>query len=170
MTGAGVKPSFFDQFALGSEFKRAYTPVAEPCHPHSVQLIEFWHEKESTGGLVVGRDIPSKAISGILRNLIVYEPIADCSDFRVRHAGTAYIAHYGIDVTGKLMSELFDAEIFRYNRAKAAEVIRSERPEVFDANLSQFGITRRHYEVMLLPVFAPDKNSRWLLCGIFRFE
>ena len=121
-------------------------------------------------GLVVGRDIPSRPIAGILRNLMLCEPIAEFSDFRIRHAGTAYIAHYGHDVTGKLMSDLFDPDIFKHNCTCAAAVIRSGQPEVLDANLSQFGISRRHYEVVQLPVWGPDKAAKWMLCGNFCFE
>jgi len=170
MTSADEKPAFFDQFALGSRLERAYTRVVEPKHPQSIQLIEFWRERENAGGLVTGRDIPSKAISSILRNLILYEPVADCSDFRVRHAGTAFVGHYGVDVTGELMSELFDEDIFTFNLAKAKEVMNSDKPEIYDANLTQFGISRQHYEVVLLPVLAPDGISKWTLCGIFHFD
>ena len=161
---------FFDQFALGSDNQHAYTPVVEPKHPHSVQLVQFWQAGEKADGLVVGRDIPSRPIAAILRNLMVCEPIAEFSDFRIRHAGTAYITHYGCDVTGKLMSVVFEAEIFKHNCKCAAAVIRSGQPEVLDANLTQFGILRRHYEVVQLPVWGPDKTNKWMLCGIFRFE
>jgi hypothetical protein len=169
MTVTG-KSSFFDQFALGSESKHAYRQVAQPNHPESIHLCEFWQDRERADGVVVGRDIPSRPIASILRNLMVYEPIADCADFRIRHAGTAYIAHYGYDVTGKLMSEIFDGNSFKYNLKAAKEIIHSDRPEVFDANISQFGISRRHYEVVLMPVWGADKIFRWMLCGIFRFE
>jgi hypothetical protein len=164
------RTSFFDQFALGHENRHAYASVVEPKHPHSMQLVQFWQSGEKADGLVVGRDIPSRAIAAVLRNLMVCEPIAEFSDFRIRHAGTAYIAHYGYDVTGKLMSELFEPDIFKHNCICAAAVIRSGRPEVLDANLTQFGISRRHYEVVQLPVWGPDKTNKWLLCGIFRFE
>jgi hypothetical protein len=169
MTSAG-RGSYFDQFSLGPKNKRVYSPVAEPQHPKSITLVEFWRDREKAGGLIVGRDLPSRAIAAILRNLIVYEPIDDCSNFRVRHAGTAYVEHYGFDVTGKLMSELFDDDVFGFNCAKAKEVIHSGAPEVFDANLSEYGISRRHYEVVLLPVWGTDERSKWMLCGIFRFE
>lgn len=162
--------TLFDQFALGAENRHAYASVAEPKHPHSVRLMQFWEAGEKAGGLVVGRDIPSRPIAGILRNLMICEPVGAFSDFRIRHAGTAYIAHYGCDVTGKLMSDLFDPDIFKHNCQCAAAVIRSGRPEVLDADLSQFGISRRRYEVVQLPVWGPDRTSRWLLCGIFRFD
>lgn len=163
------RPSFFDQFALGPESKRAYTRIAQPNHPNSIHLFEFWQDCEKGGGLVMGRDLPSRPVAAILRNLIVYEPILDGADFRIRHAGTSYASHYGYDVTGKLMSDLFDQETFRFNLSKAKEIIDSGKPEMFDANLSQFGIPRRHYEVVLLPIWGPGKASRWMLCGIFDF-
>ena len=134
MTATEPRETFSDQFALGPKNRHAYTPLVEPKHPHSVQLVQFWQEGEKAGGLVVGRDIPSRPIAAILRNLMICEPIADFSDFRIRHAGIAYITHYGHDVTGKLMSDVFD------------------------------------YEVVQLPVWGPDKKSRWMLCGMFRFE
>jgi len=164
------RTSLFDQFALGPKNQHAYVAVTEPRHPQSLQLIQFWREREDAGGLVMGEHIPSRPVAAILRNLMVCEPIADFSDFRIRHAGTAYIAHYGGDVTGKLMSEIYEPDVFKHNCACAAEVIRSGRPEVLDANLKQFGISRRHYEVVQLPIWGPDRTNRWMLCGIFRFE
>jgi hypothetical protein len=168
MTGRSTNSSIFDQFALGPEQKRAYRRVHEPSHPQSVRLLAFQSNKE--GGLEIGRDVPSRAISGLLGNLIIYEPLADGADFRVHHAGTAYIAHYGGDVTGKLMSEIFEPAIFQYNRTVANGVIRRGVSEIFEANLSQFGITRRRYEIALLPVWARGRTGRWLLCAIFQFD
>ena len=161
---------FFDQLAPEQKSVRSYKVVAAPALEGSIQLIKYWREKDSSGGLVVGRDIPSKAISSILSSLIVYEPISDFADFRVQHAGTRNFSHYDGDVTGKLMSELFDAEAFKHNSAMARGVMLSHKMMIFEADLSQLGITRRTYEVVLLPVLAPDKSSPWMLCGIFRFD
>ena len=49
MTDSGAKTSFFDQFALGREYKRVYNRVAQPSHPLSIQLVAFWREKEKDG-------------------------------------------------------------------------------------------------------------------------
>ena len=160
----------FVRAASQSEYERVYAPIAEPRHPHTILLFDVWKRAEADGGFVVGRDIPSKSLAAILRDLVLYEPVPDRLDLRVRLAGTACIGHYGMDVTGKLMSELFDASSFEFNLRSALDVIRTAEPKIFAAELSRLGIVQGHYEIALLPVWQPDKSGRWLLCGVFEFD
>lgn len=36
------------------------------------------------------------------------------------------------------------------------------------ATVTEFGIVRDCYELALLPVFAPDRATKWMLVGAFR--
>ena len=152
-----------------AESNYKYAIVASPTHPDAQELLAFWKSRPS-GGIVIGRDVPSRKIANLLGHIAIYEPVDGRRDFRVRLAGNSVRGRYGSDIKGKLMSELFDAEAFAYNCAKAKEVLLSHQMMIFEADLSQFGITRRTYEVVLLPVLAPDQSSKWMLCGIFRFD
>lgn len=164
-----ANPNFY-LFAPQSEYERIYTPLAEPCHPHTIQLVEVWKRADTDDGFIVGRDIPSKSLATILRDLILYEPVPDSLNFHVRLAGTASISHYGMDVTGKLMSELFDAPTFEFNVRTGWDVVQTAKPKFFTAELRRLGIVQGHYEIALLPVWSPNKGSRWLLCGVFEFD
>jgi hypothetical protein len=75
-----------------------------------------------------------------------------------------------MDITGKLMSELFDAPTFEFNVRSGWEVIQTAKPKLFAAELLRLGIVLHHYEIALLPVWSPGKSSRWLLCGVFGFD
>lgn len=153
---------------LGPEFKRVYRQLSAPSLPATELLLAVWQERQGAGGLVIGQDIPSMAVASVLRNLIVYEPVGDFADFHVRLAGSGYLAHYGYDVTGKAMSELFNSETFLHNLRFGRQVVETQTPFLFSAILTEFGITRVCYELALLPVLAPDRATKWMLVGAFR--
>jgi hypothetical protein len=152
---------------LGSEFKRIYRQLSEPALPNTKLLLDLWRECQDSGGLVIGQDVPSRAVAPILRNLIVYEPVSDFADFHVRLAGSGYLAHYGYDVTGKAMSELFDPETFLHNLHYGRQVVETQTPLLFLATLTEYGIARGCYELALLPVLASDRVTKWMLVGAF---
>lgn len=164
------KPDILEGLSLGPEFERAYEPIEHLLHPDAIILLDGWRAREAAGGLVVGLDLPSRLFSKVLRNLIVYEPAEDGRDFRVRLAGTTYLEHYGREVTGLLMSNLFDRQRFEYNCSVGYEVLRSNKPVLLDARFKRHGIEQLHYEIVLLPAWAPNKVDRWLICGVFRFS
>lgn len=154
---------------LEPEFKRVYRQLTAPSLPTTELLLTLWQERQGAGGLVIGQDIPSRAVAPVLRNLIVYEPVDDFADFHVRLAGSGYLAHYGCDVTGKAMSELFDADTFLHNLRFGRQVVEEQTPFLFSGALTEFGIARGSYELALLPVFAPDRATKWMLVGAFRY-
>jgi hypothetical protein len=168
MTGTNLY--LFCRPTAEAEYERTYTPIAEPSNPDTITLLNDWKKADANGGFVVGRDVPSRALATILRDLILFEPVPDNLNFRVRLAGTVCIGHYGMDITGKLMSELFDAPTFEFNVRSGWKVIQTAKPSLFAAELTRLGIVLHHYEIALLPVWSPDRSNRWLLCGVFRFD
>jgi hypothetical protein len=166
----GINPYLFCRSTAEAEHERTYKSITEPSHPGTITLLDAWKRADAEGGFVVGRDVPSRSLATVLRDLILYEPVLDSLNFRVRLAGTVCIAHYGMDITGKLMSELFDAPTFEFNVRSGWNVIQTAEPRLFAAELSRLGIVLHHYEIALLPVWSPDRNDRWLLCGVFKFD
>ena len=160
----------FEGFSPSLEFERTYTPLEFPAHPDAAFLLDYWRAKESAGGLVIGRDIPSRSISRVLRNLMVNEPTADGHDFYIRVAGTMCLRRYGREVTGLLFSDLFDQPTFEHHCASAYESLRANRPMLLDVKVKRSGIEQAHYEIVRLPVWAPDKAARWSLVGVFFFD
>ena len=149
------------------DYRERSARLDAPKHPGAVLTLRVWQERGGADGFRVGRDIPSRALSRVLRNLAVYEPIDGARDFRVRIAGTAFYRRFGRDVTGERFSELFDPEVFAHNRAILAQTIESGVPTVIEYECAQGSRVPVHHECLLLPVRSPDGAARWALTGLF---
>ena len=90
MQAVGLVWSEVDQSA--PDFRAKGGLIEGPRHPGAKLTFDVWQERMAQGGFVVGRDIPSRALGGVLRNLAVYEPLEGGEDFRIRVAGTAFFA------------------------------------------------------------------------------
>jgi hypothetical protein len=155
---------------VNADLKELRTPIAAPTQHGARLLFDHWRSKMDGPGFVVGRDVPSRALAGVLRNLALYEPIAGHQDFRLRLAGTAFMRRFGRDVTGLKLSEIYDEDSFESHRAGLANVARSKVPELADVKLERGDRTFLRYEALRLPVFSPDRNETWVLCAVFYFD
>jgi hypothetical protein len=152
---------------LVADADATYTRLSEPRHFGARLALEAWRTQRLADGFVVGRDVPSRALAPVLRNLAVYEPLDGGCDFRARLAGSALIRRFGCDVTGLKLSELFDREAFEHHRAVMAEVLASQTPRSLDVQIKSESRTQLRFEVLSLPVLAPDRETGWLLTGLF---
>jgi hypothetical protein len=148
------------------DFEEVVTPLREPVHFGARLLFQHWREKQEKGGMIVGRDLPSRALGPALRHLALYEPIAGGSDFYVRLAGSALLRRFGRDITGCTLSELFDGVTFDQHRDQLANMILDRRPFSLDMKLKKSGRDSLHFEVLGLPVLH-ESGTRWALTGIF---
>ena len=148
------------------DFQERFTILDAPKHSGAELLHSLWQRKRAEGGFVVGRDIPSRELSSVLRNLAVYEAIERGMDFRVRIAGTAFYRRFGEDVTGKRLSELFDARMFKAIRARLNSTLASARPTSVEIERMQGG-NSGNFEILMLPVSAPSRTAHWVLVGMF---
>ena len=140
-----------------------------PTHPKAKKLLAFWNE-HAADGIVVGRDVPSRAIADILSNISIDEPIDGGSDYRVRLAGSSMSARFGRDITGMRMSEMFPPDEFQRHLATRRATIETGKPIIFSARLSEGVVERLHLEAVHLPVLAPDRVTKWVLVGVFYFN
>jgi len=153
-----------DPFAR--DFEETCTILREPVHFGARLLFNHWREKQATGGMVVGRDLPARELSPALRNLVLYEPIAGCRDFHVRLAGSALLRRFGRDITGMNLSDLFEGGAFEQHRSEMANMISERRHFCVDVMLKKTRRNSLHFEVLGLPVLA-ESGARWALAGIF---
>ena len=65
------------------------------------------------------------------------------------------------------LSELFPPEAFKMHLAIRNATIEEGKPIIFSARLTDVAVEWLHSEVVHLPVFAPDRTSKWVLTGIF---
>lgn len=139
----------------------------EPQHPDAQLTLRVWRARVADGGFVVGRDIPSRELLGVLRSLGVYEPVDGGRDFRMRIAGTAFYRRFGQEVTGSLMSDLFDPQAFQNIRNEMAAVIAHNTPVSVAVERTQGGRAAARTEILVLPVTAPDHVGHWGMVGLF---
>jgi hypothetical protein len=143
-------------------------PVSKSAPEHFGAKLTFhnWQEKHRSGGFVVGRDLPSRALAGVLRNLAIYEPMQGGADFRVRVAGTGLVRRYGCDVTGLLLSQLYEPLAFERQVAQMAKT--RHGAQVFaEVRMVRGPRVELQYEMLQLPVRSPDLQQSWVMGGFF---
>ena len=143
----------------------------KPNHPSALALLEFWHAHEESGGIRMGRDIPSRALAKYLPNIIIAEPLGQWDDARIRLAGTAFMERFGRDVAGELTSHLYaedpeGAALLLKLARQAAEI---RKPGMIDLRIRADEIEVFRIETVLLPIYAPDGATCWAMVGAFRF-
>ncbi|HEV2562857.1 MAG TPA: PAS domain-containing protein [Rhizomicrobium sp.] len=143
------------------------TLIAAPTNFGAQLLLETWRKRAADGGFVVGRDLPSRALSSILRNLAVFEPIDNQTDFHVRLAGTGMLRRFGRDITGVRLSEVFPPQLFERRKAMLLATIHSGQPVMGDIELAHGNRKPLRFEIVALPVLAPDRVTPWVLAGLF---
>jgi hypothetical protein len=143
------------------------TPIAAPVHFGARLLFENWRKLRAQDGFVVHRDVPSRALASVLRNLVIFEPLDGMADFRVRLAGSAMIRRFDCDITGLKLSELFDPVAFAGHRDAMIEIARQGTASIHDVKFTARNRTDLHFEAIGLPVQSPDRSAVWILGGIF---
>lgn len=151
-------------------FHEVFTVMREPSHCDARHLFEFWRERNSEGGFIIGRHVPSRPLARLLSHLVVYEPLDDGEDFRARIAGTSLIRRFGRDISGCKLSELFEPRAFEAQRDDMRLLLHGGTPCVLEVKASLDGHPALHFEIVALPVFAPDGQTPWILSGLFYYD
>jgi hypothetical protein len=149
---------------ISSDCDEHWMPKEAPSHSGAELAYQNWRDKHDSGGFVVGRDLPSRALAGVLRNLAIYEPVGD--DFRMRVAGTGLVRRYGCEVTGLLLSQLYEPQAFKRQRENMERVQQGEALFA-DVRVTRGARLQLHYEALQLPVRSPDLSQAWVLGGFF---
>jgi hypothetical protein len=143
------------------------TEIPTPTQYGASLLLDQWRTREARGGFVVGRDVPSRDLASILRNIALYEPVDDEADFRVRLAGSAFMRRFGRDITGLLLSKIYDRQNFEDKRQALSGIIRSKNPVIVDVKILRNTRTIMRFEGLGLRVLSPDRNNVWVMGGLF---
>lgn len=138
-----------------------YRTVDALRHPDAITALRFW-ARRPPDGLRIGRDIPSRPIAKLLSGLVIYTPLADCSDARVHLAGSGLWRRFGRDITGLLMSQLLSPDDFRIRITEFREVIECGEPRLAEIIHSTAGIEVLRVDMLVLPVVAPNGTDRWI--------
>jgi hypothetical protein len=149
----------------GQKLYLAFEEREAPSHPHARALLDYWNEICRSGDFVMGRDVPARTISKLMKHLTVFEPTD--GDFRLRLVGDLIRQKYGYDATGMLVSEVYDPVAGQQFVSLLSNVVARGRPVVQDVRLR--GVLDDIYraDLLLLPVKAPDREATWVLDGTF---
>ncbi len=143
------------------------TEIPTPTQYGACLLLDQWRTREQRGGFVVGRDVPSRDLASILRNIALYEPIDGEADFRVRLAGSAYMRRFGRDITGLSLSKIYDRQNFEEKRLALIGIISSKAPVIVDVKILRNTRTVMRFEGLGLRVLSPDRRDTWVMGGLF---
>jgi hypothetical protein len=136
-------------------------------HPSALSLIEAWEKMQSCGGMVMGRDFPSRRFAALLPNILLLERIERLRDFRVRLAGFGMLCFYGFDPSGRQLSDIFSGEKLKVRYEALSRVLLRDGPSMAFSRLSQGGETVLQREIVCLPVLAFDARTPLVLVASF---
>ena len=165
MQALGLVWGNLDPVAQNLEEIRTEIPV--PTQYGARLLLDQWRTREQRGGFVVGRDVPSRDLASILRNIALCEPVDGAADFRVRLAGTAYMRRFGRDITGLTLSRIYGPEDFREKREACIGILRSQKPVIVEVKILRNTRTVMRFEGLGLRVLSPDRKNVWVMGGLF---
>lgn len=151
-------------------FQEVFTVMREPSHYDARHLFEFWRDRNDEGGFVIGQHVPSRALARVMSHLVVYEPLEEAQDFRARIAGTSLLRRFGRDISGSRLSELFDASAFEAQRDDMRTLLHTRRPCVLEVKATIDNYPVLHFEIVTLPVLSPDRETPWILSGLFYYD
>ncbi len=154
-----------------ADFQYPKVVLSAPEHPSSVTLIAAWRGCEASGGMRMGRDIPSRALGKLLPSIVISEPAPDWRDARIRLAGSVLAERFGRDITGMQVSELYRADPAGYVMLLevASRADQTREPGLLGTRVMAGSTEVMRFEVVALPIFAADGVTHLSLVGSFRF-
>jgi hypothetical protein len=156
--------------SAAAKLEEIRTDIPAPTQYGACLLLDNWRDRMKRGGFVVGRDVPSRELACVLRNLALYEPIEEGRDFRVRLAGTAFMRRFGRDITGLKLSEIYDPAKLESQRGILNTVIKTNAPHVVDVKVTRDKRIYLRFETLRLAVLSPDRKAVWVMAGLFCFD
>jgi hypothetical protein len=156
--------------SVSANLEEIRTEIPQPTQYGARLLLDHWITREARGGFVVGRDVPSRDIASILRNLALYEPIEGGADYRIRLAGAAFMRRFGRDITGLKLSQIYDVAKLESQRESLEGVIRTKTPHIVDVRVVRGDRVFLRFEGLRLRVLSPDRKNAWVMGALFSSE
>jgi len=149
----------------GQSLEMTVAEMEAPTHEGAKELFAYWNDCIRTGDFVMGQHVPARAITRLMKNLNVMEPVG--KNFRFRLVGSELNHRIGRDITGLLVSEVYPEAVVKSFLASLNKVVETGVP-VFQAVrvMGPVGEVRRP-EVVMVPMKSPDRTQTWILHCVF---
>lgn len=151
----------------GEDVREIRSPIAEPTLYGARLLLEEWWARQPHGGIVLGRDLPSRTLGCVLRNLAVYQPLDLGRDYRIRLAGAAFLRRFGREIGGLLLSQYLDAAPFRVCCEEFGRVLAIGAPVMHHVRFVRSEKTLAEFETLALRILSAHGSASWVLGGLF---
>lgn len=168
--GSTSAPFGYHELIVDENASTSVTIIAGPKHADSQKLYAYWVECAGRGGLKLGRDLPAAAVARLMSRLIVFEPVENTDDFRIRLAGTGLLRRFGMDVSGRVLSEVYQGGAFKSYSTNLRTALTTNTPLIVDVKITQGPNQLFHLEYVFLPVLSHDGSQPWIVAGVFYFE
>ena len=151
----------------GQPLRIDFEEIESLSHADAEALQTYWSYCRQAGSFVMSRDVPSKAIARLMKHLVVLEPLTDCVDFRYHLTGMVLTERLGRDVTGMLISEVFEPRPARSLIDAARKAIDTDGPIFARIHVRGVFSEVRKPELVLLPIGLLNAPGTWVLVGVF---
>lgn len=118
----------------------------------------------------MGRDVPARRLTKVISGIAITEPIGDWNDGLIRHAGMVYTTRFGRDITGMAIRDIYrddpeggEALLEGAKLCIAERCTLTLRTRVLDRSNELM-----RFEVLVLPIWAPDGETMWAMAGTYR--
>lgn len=151
----------------GQPLRIQFEEIEALSHADAEALLAYWSHCRKSGGFVMSRDVPSKAIARLMKYLVVLEPLTDCVDFKYHLTGMVLTERLGRDVTGMLISEVFEPGPAQSLIDAARKTIDTDGPIFARIHIRGVLSDVRKPELVLLPIGQLHAPDTWVLVGVF---
>ena len=151
----------------GQSLEMTVHEMDAPTHEGAKEIFAYWQERCRTGDFIMGRDVPSRAITRLTKNLNVLEPIDAGEDFRFRLVGSELNHRIGRDISGMRVSEVYPDIVVKGFLASLNKVAAGTPVFQNVRVVGALGDVRRP-EVVMVPMKSPDRTATWILhCAFY---
>ena len=138
--------------------------------PNTSRLYAYWNQQRGGRPRPQWGDINLMDVYDVAPYICVRDVIPGSDDLVCRYWGTRLTELYGVDCTGKKISETYSAEGASNTLSIYRRTLASERPLRLVGNLGYVGRSeRRFFEAIFLRLDGTDQPDRHVI-GAFQFD
>ncbi len=120
----------------------SFKTISIPRHSGAQKLLVFWNTRPSDG-IMLGRDVPSRAIAPLLGDVTIWQTVGGGEDYIVHHMGEAVRARFGGYVVGERMSALLPPDVLGYHQELNRRLLIRDDIGLFEVMLHEGPVVTR---------------------------